>query len=119
MSKSQHFPIDDEQSSAKKQWEEMREESINNEQDPSLQAPQEANTQKHINFPALEDEGKRDDQSSNKDDESQTKKQWQKMREENVHNEQDPTLQAPQEANTQKHINFLETGEDDENDENE
>ncbi|GEO09603.1 hypothetical protein [Segetibacter aerophilus] len=29
--------------------------------------------------------------------------------------EQDPNLQAPQEANTTKHINFLETEEGDEN----
>jgi hypothetical protein len=51
---------------------------MDDEQDPSLQAPQEANTTKHINFAELEDTG--DDTSNNSsnndddDDDSQQKK---------------------------------------------
>jgi hypothetical protein len=62
---------------------------MDDEQDPSLQAPQEANTTKHINFAELEDTG--DDTSNNSsnnddDDDSPTKKAWQELREDEQKN---------------------------------
>jgi hypothetical protein len=57
---------------------------MDDEKDPLLEAPQEANTTKHINFAELED---RDNTSANNttdkndDDESPTKKAWRELRE--------------------------------------
>ncbi len=79
-----------------------------NSLDSSLQSPQEANEQKHINFAETEDGGTVSSQPSAKDDQSLAKEQWKEMREERMNNDQDPSLQSPQDANTQKHINFLE-----------
>lgn len=52
-----------------------------NQQDPNLQAPQEANTTKHINFLDT-DTGSTDngDKASFKEDDSPTKKAWEEMR---------------------------------------
>lgn len=56
------------------------------EQDPLLQAPQEANITKHINFREIEegDTGttERND-SADDDDDSPTKKAWEELRREN------------------------------------
>jgi hypothetical protein len=57
---------------------------MDDEKDPLLEAPQEANTTKHINFAELEDT---DNTSANNrtdkndDDESPTKKAWRELRE--------------------------------------
>ena len=55
---------------------------IDKEQDPALQAPQEANTTKHINF--LEAEEATDDNTSagtdSNTDDSPTKKAWEELR---------------------------------------
>jgi hypothetical protein len=58
-----------------------------NKQDPLLQAPQEANTGKHINFRELEEtaanhSGGGDANGNSDEDESPTKKAWEEMREE-------------------------------------
>jgi hypothetical protein len=54
----------------------------NKEQDPNLQANQEANTTKHINFLELEDNDNSSSVSdSSNDDDSPTKKAWREMRE--------------------------------------
>ncbi len=103
---------EDEQSPAKQQWKEMREEKKNNNIDPSLQSPQDANTQKHINFLETEEEGSAENLSSDQDEQSPAKQQWEEMREEKKNNNTDPSLQSPQDANTQKHINFLEAEEE-------
>ena len=54
------------------------------EQDPQLQAPQEANTTKHINFLELEEEpsdpAERNDSA---EDDSPTRKAWEELRREN------------------------------------
>ncbi len=88
---------------AKQQWEEMRAERMNNDQDPSLGTPQESNTTKHVNF--------RDDDSGTAaettgEDGGVAKQQWKEMRGERMNNDQDPSLGSPQESNTGKHINF-------------
>lgn len=99
------------QNSAEQQWQEMREEKIKNDQDISLQSPQDANTEKHINF--LEDEDTRTtvDDSSSENELSVAQRQWKEMREEKMNNDQDISLQSPQDANTEKHINFREQEE--------
>ena len=54
------------------------------EQDPQLQAPQEANTTKHINFLELE-EGSSDpaERNDSAEDDSPTRKAWEELRREN------------------------------------
>jgi hypothetical protein len=54
------------------------------EQDPQLQAPQEANTTKHINFLELE-EGSSDptERNDSVEDDSPTRKAWEELRREN------------------------------------
>jgi len=61
---------------------------MDDEQDPLLQAPQEANTTKHINFTELEDTGDdaSDNSRNNDDDDSPTKKAWQELREDEQKN---------------------------------
>jgi hypothetical protein len=90
------------------------------DRDRHLQAPTEANRDEHINFTALE-RGEQDpaDEGKDKNDivESNTKP-------ENVYakdEDRDRHLQAPTEANRDKHINFLaeERGEEDPADEEE
>jgi len=104
---------ENEQSPAKQQWEEMREEKKNNNSDPSLQSPQDANTQKHINFLETEEEGTVENLSSDEDEPSPAKQQWKEMREEKKNNNNiDSSLLSPQDANTQKHVNFLEAEEE-------
>jgi hypothetical protein len=56
------------------------------QQDPNLQAPQEANTTKHINFLDAEEadaSGTNDGTNKDSDDESPTKKAWEELRNEN------------------------------------
>lgn len=54
---------------------------IDKEQDPNLQAPQEANTTKHINFlEAEEADDTTSDSNDDSDDESPTKKAWEQLR---------------------------------------
>ncbi|WP_018614848.1 hypothetical protein [Segetibacter koreensis] len=108
-----HPSAGDEENSAKQQWKEMREERIKNKKDDidlSLQSPQDANTQKHVNFLDTEEEETRDSTSATENEESPTQRQWREMREEKMKHKTDdidPSLQSPQDANTQKHINFL------------
>lgn len=52
------------------------------EKDPNLQAPQEANTTKHINFLELE-ENSDNSGSKSQDEDSATKKAWEELREDN------------------------------------
>ncbi|HKG69115.1 MAG TPA: hypothetical protein VKA92_09620 [Segetibacter sp.] len=54
------------------------------EQDPQLQAPQEANTTKHINFLELE-EGYSNtaERNDSAEDDSPTRKAWEELRREN------------------------------------
>jgi hypothetical protein len=55
---------------------------MSEEKDPLLQAPQEANTTKHINFAELEEtDNSSTSNSQGSEDESPTKKAWQQMRE--------------------------------------
>ncbi|TDH21250.1 hypothetical protein EXU57_20125 [Segetibacter sp. 3557_3] len=92
------------QNTTKQKWEEMQGERMNNDQDPSLGTPQEANTTKHVNF--------RDDNSGTSTETTGehglASQQWKEMREERKNNDQDPALGSPQDANTDKHINFTE-----------
>ena len=54
------------------------------EQDPQLQAPQEANTGKHINFMEIEESGDRTGTGNDKEEEeSPTKKAWEQLRKDN------------------------------------
>ena len=56
---------------------------MDNSQDPNLQAPQEANTTKHINFLAAEEDALNSDAAEKepfKEDDSPTKKEWEEMR---------------------------------------
>ncbi len=54
------------------------------EQDPQLQAPQEANTTKHINFLEIEEgDTNTTERNDNADDDSPTKKAWEELRQEN------------------------------------
>lgn len=58
---------------------------IDKEQDPQLQAPQEANTTKHINFREIEEadnNGTFSDDNSGSDDDNPTKKAWEELRNE-------------------------------------
>lgn len=88
------------------------------DRDRHLQAPTEANRDEHINFTALE-RGEQDpaDEELNKNDivESNTKAQNVYAKDE----DRDQHLQAPTEANRDKHINFLaeERGDEDPADE--
>jgi hypothetical protein len=61
-----------------------------NQQDPNLQAPQEANTTKHINFLEVEEggDGSSDNNADTNNDESPTKKAWDELRNDNK-NKQD------------------------------
>src|ERR671921_595528 len=90
---------DGEESATSKQWREMREESSKEDQDVSLQSPQDANTEKHINFLDTESQGSSTKDSSD-ETESAPQKEWREMREEKNKNEQDISLQSPQDANT-------------------
>lgn len=55
------------------------------EQDPQLQAPQEANTTKHINFLELEEENfDTTERYDSAEDDSPTKKAWEELRQENL-----------------------------------
>jgi hypothetical protein len=95
------------------------------ERDRHIQAPSEANRDKHINFLAEErgekdpaDEGKSttaDNRTGNKS----VKKNYRRNTKNWKQKQQDRHLQAPSEANRDKHINFLaeERGEDDPADE--
>jgi hypothetical protein len=95
------------------------------ERDRHLQAPSEANRDKHINFLAKErgekdpaDEGTgtaADNRTGNKS----VKKNYRRKTKNWKQKEQDRHLQAPSEANRDKHINFLaeERGEEDPADE--
>lgn len=82
-----------------------------NNHDSSLQSPQDANTGKHINFSEKEEAGTTTSQSSDEDEQSPAKQQWKEMREERMNDSEDLSLQSPQEANTQKHIDFIEIEE--------
>jgi hypothetical protein len=89
----------------------------NNKQDRHLQAPSEANRDKHINFLA-EERGEKDpaDEGINNSGETENEKP------KNVYakdEDRDRHLQAPTEANRDEHINFLaeERGEEDPADE--
>lgn len=54
------------------------------DQDPQLQAPQEANTTKHINFRELEEEDTGTTQTDDSaDSDSPTKKAWEELRRDN------------------------------------
>lgn len=54
------------------------------EQDPQLQAPQEANTTKHINFLELEEESSDTaERNVSAEDDSPTRKAWEELRREN------------------------------------
>jgi hypothetical protein len=56
-----------------------------NHKDPHLQAPQEANTDKHISFREVEESDNAAENSSGetfRDDDSPTRKQWEEMRKE-------------------------------------
>jgi len=95
------------------------------EQDRHLQAPGEANRDKHINFLAEErgekdpaDEG-RDTASDNRAGNKSAKKNYRRKTKNWKQKQQDRHLQAPSEANRDKHINFLaeERGEEDPADE--
>ena len=53
--------------------------------DPNLQAPQEANTTKHINFREAEERAGNatgDEQENFRDDDSPTRKEWEELRKE-------------------------------------
>jgi hypothetical protein len=57
----------------------------NKDQDPNLQAPQEANTRKHINFREAEEtdaDSSTGNNSSQQEDNSPTKKAWEELRNE-------------------------------------
>ena len=54
------------------------------EQDPQLQAPQEANTTKHINFLELEERSSDTaERNVSAEDDSPTRKAWEELRREN------------------------------------
>ena len=56
---------------------------IDKEQDPALQAPQEANTTKHINFLEAEDttaDNQDDDNGNDTNEDSPTKRAWEELR---------------------------------------
>lgn len=53
------------------------------EQDPQLQAPQEANTTKHINFLEAEDADSGATERDDNADDSPAKKAWEELRREN------------------------------------
>lgn len=58
----------------------------NNKQDKNLQAPQEANTEKHINFREVQEadqSSERSNTSTNSNDDSPTKKAWEELRDDN------------------------------------
>ena len=103
---AQSESFDEEEGPTGRQWREMREDKLKDSQDLSLQSPQDANTEKHINFLQTNEAGSTTDESS-KEEESDAQRQWREMREEKIKNNQDVSLQTPQDANTQKHINFL------------
>jgi hypothetical protein len=95
------------------------------EQDRHLQAPGEANRDKHINFLAEErgekdaaDEG-RNTTADNRMSDKSVKKNYRRKTKNWKQKQQDRHLQAPGEANRDKHINFLagERGEEDPADE--
>ena len=95
-----------EESATAREWREMREEKSNASQDVSLESPQDANTEKHVNF--LDTDSERSVAADSSDEtESPTQREWREMREEKNKNTQDISLQTPQDANTEKHINFL------------
>lgn len=101
---------EDEESPVQKQWREMREEErMKPHTDPSLETPQDANTQKHIDFVGTEEEGNESESLRGEDEETPVQKQWREMREEKIKDDTDPSLQSPQDANTQKHIDFFDT----------
>ncbi|HEY6977687.1 MAG TPA: hypothetical protein VH396_15420 [Chitinophagaceae bacterium] len=86
-------------------------------QDRHLQAPGEANRDKHINFLA-EERGEKDPADEGKDatpDNRNAKKNYRRKTKAWKQKQQDRHLQAPGEANRDKHINFLaeERGEED------
>lgn len=57
----------------------------NKEQDPLLQAPQEANTTKHINFLEIEEgDTGTTDRNDSADNDSPTKKAWEELRKDNA-----------------------------------
>jgi hypothetical protein len=95
------------------------------EQDRHLQAPGEANRDKHINFLAEErgekdpaDEGK-NTAAGNRTGNKSAGKNYRRRTKNWKQKQQDRHLQAPSEANRDKHINFLaeERGEEDPSDE--
>jgi len=54
------------------------------EKDPLLSTPQEANTEKHINFTEVDEKDNTGETNNGSDDEeSPTKKAWEELREEN------------------------------------
>ena len=116
--KETDHPVAGNEESTQQQWKEMREERIKNKKDDidlSLQSPQDANTQKHVNFLDTGEDETRDSTSAGENEESPTKRQWREMREEKMKHKTDdidPSLQSPQDANTQKHINFLKNDEE-------
>jgi hypothetical protein len=105
-SSEEQFSDGNQESPVQREWREMREEKMNNEQDVSLGSPQDANTGKHVNFRDIEDAGSTPDQSSDTDEETPVQREWREMREEKMNNDQDISLGSPQDANTGKHINF-------------
>ena len=58
----------------KEKWDEMKDERKNNDQDPALSTPQEANTQKHISS-----------------SEGETGEKWEEMKEERMNNDREPS----------------------------
>src|SRR4051812_25399786 len=95
------------------------------EQDRHLQAPGEASRDKHINFLAEERGEKdpvnkgRDTAADNRTGNKSAKKNYRRKTKNWKQKQQDRHLQAPSEANRDKHINFLaeERGEEDPADE--
>src|SRR3954464_9417509 len=91
------------------------------QQDRHLQTPGEANRDKHINFLAEERNEKdpADEGISKKVENKNVKKNYRRKTKNWKQKQQDRHLQAPGEANRDKHINFLaeERGEEDPADE--
>lgn len=115
-SQDNHASNDDGENATRQQWKEMRDEKLKDQFDVSLESPQDANTGKHINFLEAEQTGTTDDDRSNREEETPVQRQWREMREEKIDNNQDISLQSPQDANTIKHINFREDDQSGTND---
>jgi hypothetical protein len=60
---------------------------MSDNKDPNLQAPQEANTTKHINFAEDDTDKTSSNSNTHNDNDSPTKKAWEELREENRKND--------------------------------